>query len=262
MASAERTYIPEGAESFRAPVREKPKRKLPAGWRIIEGGNSKVSVGTNKRFENGAAIAIGKKEVKMDPLPPGGHTARAETKHWFLADYYGIGVKVISIIPEGDSNGHVIPDKYHPVVASAHINDGGGGWDAFVVEANGDNARASAKIADGITARGEEEIRVVSNYLETEKPVISGAEAKEVVEVYKAKKREVEESKNIAIATITNDDGTVFEIETPIERGYVEIPNAAVIFSTEAHSYNEADLTKHSEPGLSRQQESDMLNAA
>lgn len=217
MPSPEGSYAPPGAENFHP---------------------SKVYVGTNTTSPEGWRMVVSKPEAKKPLLRPVGHTSKAEAAHAFLALELGTGVKEISVVadPHNHSNGHTIMDHYNGIAAAAHIDEGGGSWDAFIIESMGDSVSAMKSIANGMKARGKEQIHAIADHLEHEKPVITGSEAITIMETYNHKKKKFEEAKNKASVFIISPDGHTQEIKAKVDNGYVEIPRHATVFSRESHT--------------------------
>lgn len=224
MPSPEGSYAPPGAENFHP---------------------NKVYVGTNTTSPEGWRMVVSKNSQPEPPLlRPINHTAFAEAAHAIIADELAVPILEVSVVPnhENGSNGHMIPGRYSGPVAAAHIYEGGGGHDEHVINIMGDSVSAMKNIANGIKIRRKEHILAVGNHLQYEKPVITGSEVTSIVEVFDAKKRKFEESKNRASVTIISPDGKETKIEAPIENGYVELPRHATIFSAKSHYDYEATL--------------------
>ena len=244
MASPERGYIPEGAESFRA---------------------KKVYVGTNTTSPEGYRYIVPKNSQPEPPiLRPIDHTSFAEAAHTIVADELGVPILEVSVVPDHSkgSNGHMIPGRYSGPVAAAHIDEGGGGHDERVIEYMGDSVSAMKNIANGIKARRKEDIHVVADHLQYEKHVITGSEVTTIIEVYNRKKQKFEQAKNKTSVFIISPEGHTKEIEAKVDNGYVELPSHATIFSARAHNDYEISAANDYKTNLSAQHDSDNFRVA
>lgn len=200
-------------------------------------------------------IERGKLEL-VKPLPPVGHTAKAEASHAVLALATGTDVEEVSIIPEGESSGHTKLAHYNGIAAAAHIDEGGGGYDAMVIESQGESVSAMKSLANGIKAKKSEEIHAVAHHLETVKPTISGSEVVNVINIFDAKKKKAQTMKNKATAHIKGVDGLEHMIDDlTIVNGNVEVSSRVIdIFIKK--EYNRSRKT------LSSSANSDIFEAA
>ncbi len=205
---------------------------------------ARFSVGKHYLPDNGQIRIERKKVEQFLPLPPVGHTAKAEASHAVLALETGTDVEEVSVIPGPGYNGITKLAHYNGIAAAAHIDEGGGAFDAFVIESQGDSVSAMKSIANGIKARKSEEIHIVAHHLEKKKPTLSGGEVVNVIEVFHAKKKKAEEAKNKATAHIKDRDGFEHVIKNlPIENGNVELPAKVIdIFSRREYNISRKTL--------------------
>jgi hypothetical protein len=240
MGSAERAYILEGAENFRALANKKPGKKIPQSWGIIEGGKSKISVGTNKTFENGKSLVVIKHPVPRDePLPEHNHTEACEGGHAVVAIEDGADVLLASTRPDATSRGRVLLNRYSRASAGVHADEPGGSYDASVIRSKGDSVSTAVQEANVIKKKKKRHIAYVGRALRDGD--LNGQQIKAIMADVDRKEEEKEKLKNTALVYILGKDGTNLKFKSSIDaKNQVELPSSAVIFDlTDNNKYND-----------------------
>ena len=142
-------------------------------------GTLSLGEGASAALPDGTRIVI---ESLDEPAEEGayGDTEEHEAEHAVVAIANGTPVIEASVIPEGNSLGHVKLGHYDPIAFATSHGRRGNGHDAAVVRMIGHNFDTHGAVAKSIKARNRREIRAVASALAREKH-LSGARVREIM---------------------------------------------------------------------------------
>lgn len=109
-----------------------------------------------------------------------GDVEEHEAEHATIAVMNGTPVIEASVIPEGNSLGHVQMAHFDPIAASTSKGRAGNGHDRMITEMQGHSFEASGSVAHGMIRRYKKEVRAVARALQKEKR-LSGASIEKII---------------------------------------------------------------------------------
>ena len=126
-----------------------------------------------------------------------GDVEEHEAEHAVVAIRNGTGVEEASVIPDGDSLGHVRMRSFDPIAAATSKGRAGNGHDRHLVESAGHSFESKGSTAHGIIAKNTEHVRAVASALRRERR-LTGKRIQEIM-------NRVDEGEKMRIRIITPD---------------------------------------------------------
>ena len=109
-----------------------------------------------------------------------GDVEEHEAEHAVVAIKNGTSVIEASVIPEGNSLGHVKLGSFDPVAASTSKGRRGNGHDKHIVESAGHSFESNGNAAHGIIGRNKRAVRAVASALSRKKH-LTGGQIQEII---------------------------------------------------------------------------------
>lgn len=98
-----------------------------------------------------------------------GDVEEHEAEHAVVALRNGTVVEEASVVPEGNSLGHVRMGSFDPIAAATSKGRAGNGHDRHIVESAGHSFESNGSVAHGMVRKNKEHVRAVASALKRER---------------------------------------------------------------------------------------------